>query len=346
MKMKSIFSGMNPIRRFPASPLVAGCALLLGSLSLCAQAPAAPQKSPPPTPTVAVSFKDGKSVATTTLRRSGDNLLVTVPVGETMGEVAYPISNIAKVDFPEPAQIQSTTTLILRGSDEAAIAQIDPIIIYYDTYKDVPGNWWAAASRLKLMALRDLHRDAEADALIDDMVKSTPPDSDAGRMASVFQAASTLAAKGQHDKAIAVYDDVIKASTDEDTLATAWVNKANSLYALQKFDPALLAYLHVPVFYPSQKLLMPAVLIGSGKCYVHIENLPEAENSYNDLIKQFPSSPQAAAAKAELKKIIKPEETPTPTPAAAPDSTPAPASPAATPAATPATSPATTPAKQ
>jgi tetratricopeptide (TPR) repeat protein len=198
--------------------------------------------------------------------------------------------------------------------------------------------------RLKLKAFLDLHQDAAADALIDEMVKYAPANSEAARIASVLKAAS-MARKGDNDKALAVYDDVIKASTDENTLAYAWVNKAVSLYALQKYDPAVLAYLHIPVFYPEQKILMPTVLMGSGRCYVHLENLPEAQNSYNDLVDQFPSSPEAAAAKVELKKIAKlipaasttpsPDSTSTPaaSPSPAPDSN-------ATPAATPASSPA------
>lgn len=316
MKTKSIFSNVNSDRSRTAwLPVMAG-ALCMCAVTARAQTQAATPK-PTPVPTVAITFKDGKSVAATTLRRSGPNILATVPVGETMAETPYLVSNIAKVEFPEPAQMQTTTDLLLKGNDAAALTQIEPIVTYYESYKEVPGSWWAAAARLKLKAYQDLHRDAAADALIDDMVKSAPENSDAARLASVLQAA-ILARKGEHDKAIAVYDNVIKSSTDDDTLAYAWVAKGASLYAQQQFDPALLAYLHVPVFYPDEKLLVPTVLLGSGKCYVRIENLPEAQKSFNEVVEQFPSSPEAVAAKAELKKLPKPTPSPdsaTPTPA-------------------------------
>ena len=348
MKTKSIFSSVNS-NQSRASWLV----VIVGTLCMCAvtahaqtQAQAATPK-PTPVPTVAITFKDGKSVAATTLRRSGPNILATVPAGDQMAETPYLVSNIAKVEFPEPAQMQTTTDLLLKGNDAAALTQIEPIIVYYESYKDVPGSWWAAAARLKLKAFQDMHRDAAADALIDDMVKSAA-NPEASRLAGVLQAAA-LARKGEHDKAIAVYDDAIKSSTDDDTLAYAWVYKGASLYAQQQFDPALLAYLHVPVFYPDEKLLVPTVLLGSGKCYVRIENLPEAQKAFNDVIEQFPSSPEAIAAKAELKKLPKPtpspdSATPTPSPdaaAASPAPSPAtttdstqttPAGPAATPA--------------
>ena len=343
-----IFHGTDPIRRSPAALarlLVAVCAFLLCGLSAWAQAPAVQQAKQPPAPTVTIAFKDGRTVAASSLRRSGANVLANVPVGETMGEVAYSVDAIARIEFPEPGQLQTSTKLLLEGKAAAALKEIEPSFAYYEGYKDVPGNWWIAEALLKLKALQDLHRDTAADAVVAEMVQSAPANSDAARLAGVLQAAN-MARDGHPEKALPVYDDVIKASTDDRTLAYAWANKGYGLYALQKFDPALLAYLHVPVFYPDERLLLPSVLMGSGKCYVHIENLPEAEKAFNDLVEQFPSSPEADAAKAELKKLPQtpPEATPTPTPDST--STTASPSPEATPAAdaTPAASPATPPA--
>ena len=157
------------------------------------------------------------------------------------------------------------------------------------------------------------------------------------RLASVLQAAND-ARDGQPEKAMQVYDSVIRSGSDPQTLAYAWAYKGSSLYDLQKFDPAILAYLHVPVFYPEEKILLPAILLETGKCYVHIENLPEAQKAFNNLIEQYPSLPEAAAAKAELKKI-----SPTTPDANASSSSTTPDS-TSTPAATPASAPANPPA--
>ncbi len=282
--------------------------------------------------TYTMSFKDGKSIAATQFVRSGASIVATVQVSGSMVSVPYPIGAIERINFPEPGQIESCTKLVLDGKPNEALAQIKDTIDYYDSFKDIPGNWWGSAALVKLKALQDLHRDAAADELIDAMAKAAPPNSDASRLAAVLQA-SVEARAGHPEKALPAYDDVINASNDDETLAYAWANKAAALYALQKYEPAVLAYLHVPVFYPDVKLLMPAVLMGCAKCYVHIEHLPDAEKSFNDIIAQFPATQEADAAKAELKKIAKPAEaaaSPTPTPTPSPDpntstSTPAPA---------------------
>lgn len=355
MKMFLLSTGMKFSLRIP-SPSAA--LLLAAGLALCAAStmfaqgpiqPAQPAAAPPPPVTYMMSFKDGKSVAATSFRRSGAEIVATVLVNDQKAELAYPIGAIERINFPEPAQIDSCTQLVLDGKFNDALAKIEPTIGYYQSFKDVPGNWWGAAALVKLKALQYLHQDAAANSLISEMASSAPANSEAARLASVLQASVT--ASSQPEKALAVYDDVIKSSTNDVTLGYAWACKADSLYALQKFEPAVLAYLHVPVFYPDARLLLPGVLMASGKCFVHIEHLPDAEKAFNDIITQFPSSPEAAAAKAELKKIAKPQDTTVAAsqtspsdsntnsnPASSPGESPAPAA-GASPAATPPSNP-------
>ena len=357
MKTRANSINMN-LSRMPlliAAGLVLCCAgpaaFAQGPVGPAAAAPVAPAKPPPP-PTFIMSFKDGRSVAATSFRRSGAEIVATVQTNDQTAELAYGIGSIERINFPEPAQIDSCTQLVLDGKPDQALAKIEPTIGYYQSFKDVPGNWWGAAARVKLKALQEMHHDAAADTLISEMVSSAPANSEAAKLASVLQA-SIVARDGHPDKALPVYEDVINSSADDETLGYAWTYKAASLYDLQKFEPAVLAYLHVPVFYPDVRLLMPEVLMGSGKCFVHIEHLPDAEKAFNDIIKQYPSSPEAEAARAELKKIVKPQDapaTPSPspspstdtntssTPAASPGESPAPAA-SASPAATPPSNP-------
>lgn len=338
MNMRAIFPNFDSILRLRL-PLLAVAGLVLCAGPSGAQTPT---PAPTPVPTYIMSFKDGKSVAATSFRRSGVEIVATVQGSSAMAELAYPVGSIERINFPEPGQIESCTKLVLDGKPDEALAKIESTIVYYDSFKDIPGNWWGYAALVKLKALQDLHRDAAADTLIDEMVKAAPPNSEAARLAGVLQA-SIVARDGHPEKALPVYDDAINAGKDDETLGYAWAGKAAALYALQRYEPAVLAYLHLPVFYPDVKLLMPAALLGSAKCYVHIEHLPDAEKAFNDLVEQFPGTQEAAAAKAELKKIAKPAEataSPSPSPSPSPDNGPANSSPA------PGSSPAGAPSSQ
>src|SRR5207237_531252 len=61
---------------------------------------------------VNINLKDGKTVSTNSLRRSGDNVMATVQIGAGAGEVGYPVATIAKIDFPEPPQLKIGADMI------------------------------------------------------------------------------------------------------------------------------------------------------------------------------------------------------------------------------------------
>lgn len=77
------------------------------------------------------------------------------------------------------------------------------------------------------------------------------------------------------------------------------------LLASKDWDSALLAYLHVPVFYPDQTALMPQVLLGSARAYAGLEDKADAVKTLNELNRRFPASSEAAEAKIDLQKLTK-----------------------------------------
>jgi TolA-binding protein len=83
------------------------------------------------------------------------------------------------------------------------------------------------------------------------------------------------------------------------------VRKGDGFLAQRQWDSAVLAYLHVPVFYPDEKLWMPPALLGSARAFRGLDDLDRAKKSVAELIAEFPKSPQAEIAQAELKKLPK-----------------------------------------
>lgn len=250
-----------------------------------------------------IVLKSGQTIATTEVRRTGDTIMAKVQVGTSTGEVGYPVNTIAKLDFPEPPQLKTAADLLAQSQPEKALVEINPIIAFYDPLKDVPGSWWSSAALIKVSALVALKRDAESEALASQILK-TSTDPEAVRAAQLRIAAG-LVRKQDFDKAGDIVDAVIKESTRPEVLAEAWADKGQVLLAKKETTPALIAFLHVPVFYPDQKTFMPPALLGSARAYRDIEDVARAERSYNDLMTEFPSSPEAAVAKVELIKLEK-----------------------------------------
>jgi len=199
--------------------------------------------------------------------------------------------------------LKTSKSLAAEGKVEEALVQIERVLNYYAPFKDVPGSWWLQAAQIKLTLLVNLQRDGDAEDLIGKMMNAS---ADAETLRAVrVQLAATWARKGQHEKAMAVYDEIINSGASNETLALAWLSKGHSLLAQKDWDTALLAYLRLPVFYPDQKLLMPQALLGSVRAYAGVDDLPDAEKAVNNLQEQFPNSPEAATAKKELQKITR-----------------------------------------
>lgn len=250
-----------------------------------------------------ILLKTGQTIETKGVRRSGDMIMGKVRVGASSGEVGYQTSAVAKIDFPEPPQLKATEAFLVQGQPERALADIGPVVRYYESFRDVPGNWWAQAALLKVAALGGMQLDREAEALGDEIRRCTT-DLETTRAAQL-QLVPGLVGKENFEKALQLCDAVIKNSAKPEVLAEAWVRKGDALLAQRTWDGAVLAYLHVPVFYENEKRWMPPALLGSARAFRALEDLERAKRSLNDLTTQYPKSAQAEIARAELQKLPK-----------------------------------------
>jgi hypothetical protein len=173
----------------------------------------------------AISLKTGQKVDTQGVRREGDLIMGKVQVGTGSGEIGYHLSQIAKIDFPEPRGLKSAADLMTQGQPQKAFAEIEPVVSFYQGFKEVPGSWWAQAALIKVSVLAALQREAEAESLAADIQKSVT-DPETARGAQVRLAAG-LIKKRQFEKVIAICDAAIKESADAQIVANAWLNKGD-----------------------------------------------------------------------------------------------------------------------
>ena len=248
-----------------------------------------------------ILLKTGQAIDTLGVRRDGEMVLGKVQVGSGSGEVGYHLAQIAKIEFPEPRGLKNASDLLAQGQPDKALAEINQVVAYYAPFKEVPGGWWAQAALIKVSALAAQQHEAEAEALATEIQKAvTDPET---ARAAQLRLVGALTRKKDFEKAIAICDAAIKESSDPTTLANAWIGKGDALLAQKNADEALLAYLHVPVFYYDEKSFMPAALLGSGRAYRRLDDVDRAKKSLNELIAAFPQSAEATAAQTELKKL-------------------------------------------
>jgi TolA-binding protein len=257
--------------------------------------------------------KDGTKAVAKNLRRQGDNIIVTMELppekpGDPVktGDIGIPISQIEKIEFPEPGVLKTARDLIVEGKAADALAQVDQAAKYYEGFRDAPGSWWRQLTLLKMNTLVILGREKEADALADTM-SNLATEAESQRTAKVLLAAAATR-RGDAQKAADTLDSVLKDSKQSDVLASAAVYKGQSYLALKDWENALLCFLQIPVLYPEAKELAPASMLGVGRAHFGLEDFATARNTFKELMKTFKGTPEAIAAKAELELIAKREK--------------------------------------
>ncbi len=251
-----------------------------------------------------IVLKTGQKVETLGVRRDREMVMAKVQVGTGNGEVGYTVAQIAKIDFPEPRGLKMASDLLAQRQPDKALAEIEPVVAYYDSFKEVPGSWWSQAALIKVSILVALKRESAAEGLAEQIQKSVTDPNTARAMQ--VRLSSGLIRKKEFEKAIVICDAAIKESTDPDVLADAWVHKGDALSGLKEWEEALLAYLHIPVFYGDQAAFLPAALLGSGRAYGRLDDAARAKKSLSELLATYPNSAEAAAAQTELQKLQNP----------------------------------------
>ncbi len=277
--------------------------MLVALTAAFAQSPGRPAPAPSHDP-IKLTLADGRVISAQAVRRSRDTLLATVTLAAGVkGDVGNPISNIRKIEMPEPPQLKVVRGLLAAGKPGDALAPITVATNAQNDLRTIPGNWWAPAALLKVDVLIALKRDREAEALIKQLDAGT-------KDTEVLQKARMALAmlwvrSGRSDEAIAVFDETIAVSKNSTTLARAWVNRGDAELAKRDYDAALLAYLRVPVFYSGETAVLPAAFLGSARAYEGLGDSTRARSVLDALTEQFPNSPEAVAAKADAARIDK-----------------------------------------
>jgi tetratricopeptide (TPR) repeat protein len=246
-------------------------------------------------------LKSGTTEPATGLVRDNDMVMTSIisTTGSVIGKVGFNVSDIAELNLPQPDALATANDLMIKGKYDQALAQIEPVVTYQKTIRDIPGNWWAKAALMDVSALMALNREADAKALVNEIsTYSQDPDILAGVN---LELALTTNFKSPKD-ALAAFDAVINQSSDPQTLSRAWVAEGDIHMAQHEFDEAILAYLTVTVFYPTRNPVAPKALWGSGMAYVRFKDLYNAQKTFKALIATYPDSPEAALAQAELIK--------------------------------------------
>jgi len=251
-----------------------------------------------------ITTTDGQVYLKPSIRRSGEMIMIKVtPEGGTSSiEMGLPISRIVKVTFPEPPELAKAITAASKGNAAQVLDLTGGYVAKESDLKDVPGSWWPDMARLRVLALAAYGKDGECAELARQIgaVKNS-------YAASLARAGTLFAPLSCSDlAAVLVGAKSLPRIGGDQSSALAQLALGRALLLKKDYPAALRAFLTIKVFYPSVALLQAPALAGAADAYMGLKDDKRAAQSYGDIVRDWPDSPQALTAKMKTEKTESP----------------------------------------
>jgi tetratricopeptide (TPR) repeat protein len=240
-------------------------------------------------------LKDGRVVNHADVTLKDGNLVR--PLAGGGGEVSYPISQVVRLDWPEPEELDQARQLAAAGKGAEAEEKITPVYRQFAPFSKLPGSWWGEAALIRARALLAQQKTADAERAARELMSGST-DTDVVASAQLIMARVQMNLN-KPDIADAMLDEIMRKDASSETEARAAILRGDIAFARKEFEKAIELYLLVPVFYGTEDAVMPVALLGSARSYRGYGDTARAERAYLDIIVTYPDSAEAAIAKTE-----------------------------------------------
>ncbi len=143
------------------------------------------------------------------------------------------------------------------------------------------------------------NRPDEAIARYQAVVEAAPASGKA--VEAKYRMARLHEAKGDTDAALALYE-AASVANNGDVAARARFRIGELQEAREDYEKAARSFMRVAILFLHEEL-SPESLWRAGECYRKLDKLDRAEKAYQEVVTDFPGSPQAEKARAALEKI-------------------------------------------
>ena len=245
-------------------------------------------------------LRDGSFLNASDVTVRGVSLVEAVDVigAESAVERSYPISDVVRLDWPEPAAIEAARSALAEGEGQEAVVALEPVRAEFVLFAKLPGSWWTAASLLRLRGLMLAGAADEAEAAARELI-ATAIDPEAVGLARLALAELALAAD-QGEIAAAMVDAILREEVPSGVIARSWLLRGERALQQGNAEVALEAFLRIPVLHAGWRELLAPALDGSRRAYLLWGDAARAERAAEELRRAFPESPEAARLHANF----------------------------------------------
>jgi tetratricopeptide (TPR) repeat protein len=243
-------------------------------------------------------MKDGTQLGTEAFKVEGGKLYKLVRVGENTAQSLLPMASIAKMDWPDVEELAEANNLLAAGKNAEAVAVLKKGKEFFEPFEKIEGSRYTEVYLAYVDALSQ-------SGAFEDTMRAIP-----GLRLQKLNAEQQLKLKiiqlnmdrqtSSNPKSIVAQAEVIRSETDDSAVsASLWILIGDVYARAKDWEQALMAYLHVSVFFGTQVQKVPDAELNAARCLKEMRRFEDAAGFYTRLEETYPGSGVAATATKE-----------------------------------------------
>lgn len=250
----------------------------------------------------AIVLKDGTRIPDTEFKLDGSKIIRTVKIGETSATTELARQNIGYLDWPEPTEILEARNLMAQAKSAEALALLKKGVDFFEQFQSIEGNWYQP---LLFAYVETLSQAGQ----FEDTIKLLPrlralQLTDEQKMTlRIIQLDIDRQTSTEYASILAEAQGILSDTSDSSVGAAIWMIIADIHAKKKEWEPALMAYLRVPVFYGTQMQRVPDAELKAGQMLVKMKRYEDAQALFSRLADSYKGSAIADTAAKEKAAI-------------------------------------------
>lgn len=227
--------------------------------------------------------------------------VMTLANGQT-AQVNVGFADIDRMEWPEITQVMDAQKLLAEGKSKEAVDTLQKAKVLFKAFRTIKGNPYNDVS-FSLVEVLDQSGDFDGLLAALPEVEAMRWDGDKELKLRVIKLNVDRRISPDQDAILGRAELLLQETDDAAICARLWMTIAEIHSRKERYEQALDAYLHVPVFYGSQGALVPQAELSAARVLVKMERMKDAVVFYGRLQQQYAGSEIAETAKKEMLPI-------------------------------------------
>jgi tetratricopeptide (TPR) repeat protein len=214
-------------------------------------------------------------------------------------EAVIPLDAIQRLEWPEIREVLEAQTLLAEGKTKEALDTLQKARDFFKPFKSIPGNPY---NEVIFAHAEALDQAGDFDSLIRVLpeVEGVKWDDAHKLKLRLLKLNMQRRTSGDQEAVLADAQEILTETDDASVCARLWMTIAEIHSKRERWEEALMAYLHVPVFYGSQGGLVPQAQLSAARTLSKMERHKDAVGFYQRIMEQYAGGEIANTAKTEM----------------------------------------------